>query len=53
MPIEEEIKFSLIQQLFEKGKIPHKVFSQFYYDNYNGVINIGEIPDYIVEDYFH
>ena len=53
MPSKEEKKFSLIQQLFEKGKIAHKVFSQYYYDNYNGVITIGEIPEYIVEDYIH
>ena len=53
MPSKEEREFSLIQQLFEKGKIPHKVFSQYYYDNYNGVITLGEIPDYIVEDYIH
>ena len=53
MPNKEEKKFSLIEQLFEKGKIAHKVFSQYYYDNYNGVITIGEIPDYIVDDYIH
>ena len=53
MPNKQEKKFSLIQQLFERGKIPHKVFTQYYYDNYNGVITIGEIPDYIVDDYIH
>jgi len=53
MPNKEEKKFSLIEQLFEKGKIAHKVFSQYYYDNYNGVITIGEIPEYIVDDYIH
>ena len=53
MPNKHERKFSLIHQLFEKGKIAHKVFTQYYNDNYNGVITIGEIPDYIVEDYIH
>ena len=52
-PNKEEKKFSLIQQLFEKGKIAHKVFTQYYYDNYNGVITLGEIPEYIVNDYIH
>ena len=52
-PSNEEKKFSIIQQLFESGKIPHKVFTQKYTDNYNGQIVFGEIPKYIVEDYTH
>ena len=52
-PSNDEKKFSIIQQLFENGIIPHKVFSQKYTDNYNGHITFGEIPKYIVEDYTH
>ena len=52
-PSNDEKKFSIIQQLFENGNIPHKVFSQKYTDNYNGHITFGEIPKYIVEDYTH
>ena len=52
-PRKEEKKFSIIQQLFENGNIPHKVFTQKYTDNYNGHITFGEIPKYIVDDYKH
>ena len=52
-PSKDEKKFSIIQQLFDNGKIPHKVFSQKYSNGYKGYINIGEIPKYIVEDYLH
>ena len=52
-PSNDEKKFSIIQQLFENGNIPHKVFTQKYTDNYNGYITFGEIPKYIVEDYMH
>ena len=52
-PSNEEKKFSIIQQLFESGKISHKVFTQKYTDNYNGQIVFGEIPKNIVEDYTH
>ena len=52
-PSNDEKKFSIIQQLFENGDIPHKVFTQKYTDNYNGHITFGEIPKYIVEDYTH
>ena len=52
-PSNDEKKFSIIQQLFESGHIPHKVFTQKYTDNYNGYITFGEIPKYIVEDYNH
>ena len=52
-PSNDEKKFSIIQQLFENGDIPHKVFTQKYTDNYNGQIIFGEIPKYIVDDYTH
>ena len=49
----EERKFSIIQQLFENGVIPHKVFSQKYFTEQKGQLSIGEIPKYIVKDYTH
>ena len=52
-PSSEEKKFSIIQQLYESGTIPHKVFSQKYTDGYNGKITFGEIPKHIVKDYTH
>ena len=52
-PSKEEKKFSIIQQLFQNGDIPHKVFTQKYTDNYNGHITFGKIPNYIVQDYTH
>ena len=52
-PSSDEKKFSIIQQLFDNGKIPHKVFSQKYTNGYKGYLTIGEIPKYIVEDYLH
>jgi hypothetical protein len=52
-PRKDEKKFSIIQQLFENGEIPHKVFSQKYTDNLGGKMVIGEIPKYIVQDYTH
>ena len=52
-PSNEEKKFSIIQQLYENGVIPHKVFSQKYNDGYNGVITLGQIPKHIVDDYMH
>jgi len=52
-PSNDERKFSIIQQLYENGVIPHKVFSQKYNDGYNGKITFGEIPKHIVGDYMH
>ena len=52
-PKTEERKFSIIQQLFENGVIPHKVFSQKYFTELKGQLSIGEIPKYIVKDYTH
>ena len=53
-PSKDEKKFSIIQQLYESGVIPHKVFSQKYNDGgYNGKITLGEIPKHIVSDYMH
>ena len=52
-PSKDERKFSIIQQLYENGVIPHKVFSQKYTDGYNGKITFGQIPKHIVEDYMH
>ena len=52
-PSNDEKKFSIIQQLYENGVIPHKVFSQKYSDQYNGQITFGEIPSHIVKDYMH
>ena len=52
-PSDDEKKFSFIHQLYNKGKIPHKVFSHKLLDNENGVITIGAIPQNIVNDYFH
>ena len=52
-PTKKEKKFSIIQQLYENGVIPHKVFSQKYSDRYNGQITIGNIPNHIVKDYMH
>jgi len=52
-PNTEERKFSIIQQLFENGVIPHKVFSQKYFTEHKGQLSIGEIPKYIVKDFTH
>ena len=52
-PSNDEKKFSIIQQLYENGIIPHKCFSQKYNDQYNGQITLGEIPKHIVKDYMH
>jgi hypothetical protein len=52
-PKNDERKFSIIQQLFENGVIPHKVFSQKYFTEQKGQLSIGEIPKYIVKDYTH
>jgi len=49
-PKTEERKFSIIQQLFENGVIPHNVFSQKYFTEQKGQLSIGEIPKYIVKD---
>ena len=52
-PNANERKFSIIQQLFENGVIPHKVFTQKYFTLNKGQLTIGEIPKYIVKDYTH
>ena len=52
-PNSDERKFSIIQQLFENGVIPHKVFTQKYFTEEKGQLTIGQIPKYIVKDYTH
>jgi hypothetical protein len=52
-PNANERKFSIIQQLFENGVIPHKVFTQKYFTLNKGQLTIGEIPKYILKDYTH
>ena len=52
-PNSNERKFSIIQQLFENGVIPHKVFTQKYFTEKKGQLTIGRIPKYIVNDYTH
>ena len=52
-PNSDERKFSIIQQLFENGVIPHKVFTQKYFSAKRGQLTIGQIPKYIVKDYTH
>ena len=52
-PNTNERKFSIIQQLFENGVIPHKVFTQKYFTEKKGQLTIGRIPKYIVNDYTH
>ena len=52
-PNTKERKFSIIQQLFENGVIPHKVFTQKYFTEEKGQLTIGQIPKYIIKDYIH
>ena len=52
-PNSKERKFSIIQQLFENGVIPHKVFTQKYFTEEKGQLTIGHIPKYILSDYTH
>ena len=52
-PNSNERKFSIIQQLFENGVIPHKVFTQKYFTEEKGQLTIGRIPKYIINDYTH
>ena len=52
-PSDTEKKYSFIHQLFNKGVIPHKVFSHKLLDDKNGKISIGKIPENIVTDYHH
>ena len=52
-PNTKERKFSIIQQLFENGVIPHKVFTQKYFTEEKGQLTIGQIPKYILSDYTH
>ena len=52
-PNSKERKFSIIQQLFENGVIPHKVFTQKYFTEEKGQLTIGHIPKYILSDYIH
>ena len=52
-PNTQERKFSIIQQLFENGVIPHKVFTQKYFTEQKGQLTIGQIPKYIISDYTH
>ena len=46
-----EERISFINQLFINGLIYHKVFTQNFEDDKNGVITFGEIPQEIVNNY--
>ena len=48
-PFEE--RYSFINQLFFNGLIYHKVFTQSFKDDENGLITFGEIPKEIVNNY--
>ena len=48
-PFEE--RYSFINQLFYNGLIYHKVFTQSFNDDENGLITFGEIPKEIVNNY--
>ena len=48
-PFEERISF--INQLFHNGLIYHRVFTQSFKDDENGIISFGEIPQEIVNNY--
>ena len=50
-PNSYEEKFSLIEQLFINKVIFHRVFTQSFETSGRGEISIGEIPQYIVDDY--
>ena len=48
-PFEE--RYSFINQLFSNGLIYHKVFTQSFKNDENGVMSFGEIPKEIVNNY--
>ena len=48
-PFEE--RYSFINQLFFNGLIYHRVFTQSFNDDENGLITFGEIPEEIVNNY--
>jgi len=46
-----EERYSFINQLFFNGLIYHRVFTQFFQDDENGIITFGEIPKDMVNNY--
>jgi len=46
-----EESYSFINQLFYNGLIYHRVFTQSFEDDLNGIITFGEIPQDIVNNY--
>ena len=46
-----EERFSFINQLYFNGLIYHRVFTQYFENDKNGVITFGEIPEEIVTNY--
>ena len=46
-----EENYSFINQLFYNGLIYHRVFTQSFEDDLNGIITFGEIPQEIVKNY--
>ena len=46
-------KMSFIYQLYNNGLIFHKIFTQKFTNNEQGIIDFGKMPEIIMEDYFH
>ena len=46
-----EERYSFINQLFYNGLIYHRVFTQSFEDDKNGIITFGEIPKEIIDNY--
>lgn len=52
-PKSYEEEFSFIEQLYNKGIISHKVFTQNFNSDLNGELSFGQIPKQIIEDSKH
>jgi hypothetical protein len=52
-PNSNEEQFSFLHQLYTKGIIFHRVFTQTFKTSSNGEIGFGRIPQHIVNDYTH
>ena len=52
-PNSNEEQFSFLHQLYIKGIIFHRVFTQTFKTSSNGEIGFGRIPQHIVNDYTH
>jgi len=46
-----EEEYSFVNQLFYNGLIYHRVFTQYFEDDLNGIITFGEIPQEFVKNY--